>query len=140
VDQPADSGDQALESKRLLQKRGGLTGRPSAEYIVHVIRRDVQDGQIGPPLRDSTAQLTSVHPGHHHVGDDEVDGVGGRLHDLQRLASVTGFEGAVALGLKGSADQVSEALLVVHYKNHRPGFRGSIRRSRHSLAKCGMTR
>lgn len=113
-----------------------MPGRPAAENVVDIVCGNVQDGDIGPPLRQTAPQLAAVHTRHDHIGHNQINRLRGAFHDLQRLRSVGGFQRGVAFGPQGSTHQVSQAFLVIYYENDPLRLRGRLRNCRHRLAGC----
>ena len=58
------------------------------------------------------ADLQAVHPGHHHVEHDEVEGLLGEA--VERLAAVGRLDDLVAVALQREREQRLDRLLVVH--------------------------
>jgi len=77
-----------------VQERGPVIGLVEDFGVAQTLRRDVpsvaggvKDAQIGPEAMNPAHQLRPVPPRHHHIGDQEIEGLAGG-DDLQgRLAA-----------------------------------------------------
>jgi hypothetical protein len=75
---------------------------------------DDRDRRAGP---QAAAHLEAVHPGHHHVEHDEVEGLLGEA--VQRLAAVGRLHDVVAVPLQRERQQRLDRLLVVDEQDAR---------------------
>ena len=84
-------------------------------------------GNPGTPRAETRDQLASVHAGHHHVGQEQIDVDVRALDEGQRRCTIGRFEHAVSAALEQPPHDVPHALLVVH-DEHGAWRRGGFRR------------
>ena len=120
---------------RLLQKGNAtVAGHP---HLIGVARHE-DHGQGGPALSQLLRQVAAAHPGHDHIGQQDVDGIGVRLVQGDRgIGPIRGLHDESRLGQHLLQD-LSDALLVFDQQDRagaliacRCGDRSITRRSRH---------
>ena len=86
------------------------------------VARHVDGANPGSDRLHLAGQLPPADPGHHHVGHQQMDGVGVALAERQGLRAVAGFHDRVARGLQALADELPQRPLVLDQED---GFRSS---------------
>jgi len=95
----------------------------------------------GTFVYEALHKFISAHPRHHHVGDEEIDGVMKGLALLQRFKPVLAWDDLIAVEGKHLHDELANHPLVLGQKNGFGAAQGRSRRfQRNSLGDFIVTR
>ena len=75
---------------------------------------------VGRLARSRSDTSPSVHARHHHVGDQDVDGVLERLGQLDRFVAAGGFEDGVAMSFEREPREPSHGVFVLDQQHGLP--------------------
>ena len=113
AEQPVDGVDQLFRHERL-----GEEGRAFGQPLIREDGLGVEPGdeerrQARPALPDAVADLGAAQPGHHDVGQQQVERALVAVEDGQRVVAVLGLEHRVAFELEQEPDDVPDHRVVL---------------------------
>ncbi len=113
TEQPVDRVDQLFRHERLGEE-GRAFGQPLIrEDRLGVEPRDEERGQARPALPDAVAHLGAAQPGHHDVGQEQVERALVGVQDGQGVVAVLGLEHRIAFELEQEPDDVPDHRVVL---------------------------
>ena len=119
-EQPVDGVDQLFRHERLGQE-GRAFGQPLIrEDRLGVEPRDEERRQSRPALPDAVADLGAAQPGHHDVGQQQVERALIGVQDGQRVVAVLGLEHRIAFELEQEPDDVPDHRVVLDEQDGAP--------------------
>jgi hypothetical protein len=108
---------QRLERVGLLEEGRILVSNDLPERGIVRIPGHEEESGAGPPGRESLRQLAAPHPGHDHIGEEEMDGTGVTRLEVEGLDAVRRLEHAIPLKLQELLGDPPHPRLVLDEQN-----------------------
>ena len=112
-----DLGDDLRRAEGFLQERHAWTQNARLHIRIRRVAGDEQDAKAFPARCQARSQFPAGHPGHHHVGDEQIDGAHLGIRQGQRLRTAAGLDDAVAGRPQNARHQTADSLLILHQQN-----------------------
>ncbi len=114
----------ASVSEGFLEQEGARLQDPAMRDDVVRVARHVEHPELGARGHQGFGQRPTVHPRHHDVGDEQVDGLRMAVGDLDGFVGTGGFDHPIAVFLENLASDDPQGTFVLDQQDRLPPSRG----------------